>query len=82
MAGGGVGVAPELLQWAGFSETARAVQVRENLEVYDRVGGGDSFASGLIYGFLQFNDPQKAVAAVPYIAKRLDALSEETERGW
>ena len=34
---------------------------RENLEILDRVGGGDSFASGLIYGFLQFNDPQKAV---------------------
>ncbi len=29
-----------------------------------------------------FGDPKKAVAAVPYIAKRLDALSEETERGW
>src|SRR5580698_6223257 len=29
-----------------------------------------------------FGDPQKAMAAVPYIAKRLDALSEETERGW
>src|ERR1700734_3900252 len=28
------------------------------------------------------SDPQKAMAAVPYIAKRLDALSEETERGW
>jgi 2-dehydro-3-deoxygluconokinase len=27
----------------------------------DRVGGGDSFASGLIYGFLRFNDPRKAV---------------------
>lgn len=34
---------------------------REDLEILDRVGGGDSFASGLIYGFLQFNDPQKAV---------------------
>lgn len=30
--------------------------VRENLEVYDRVGGGDSFASGLIYGFLSGKD--------------------------
>jgi DNA gyrase subunit B len=29
-----------------------------------------------------FGDPQKAMAAVPYIVKRLDALSEETERGW
>ncbi len=27
----------------------------------DRVGGGDSFASGLIYGFLEFNDGVKAV---------------------
>jgi 2-dehydro-3-deoxygluconokinase len=27
-------------------------QTRESLEIYDRVGGGDSFASGLIYGFL------------------------------
>ena len=34
---------------------------REDLEIFDRVGGGDSFASGLIYGFLTFNDPQKAV---------------------
>jgi 2-dehydro-3-deoxygluconokinase len=25
---------------------------REDLEIHDRVGGGDSFASGLIYGFL------------------------------
>jgi 2-dehydro-3-deoxygluconokinase len=34
---------------------------RADLEILDRVGGGDSFASGLIYGFLQYNDPQKAV---------------------
>src|SRR5437667_11561822 len=31
---------------------------RENLEIFDRVGGGDSFASGLIYGFLSGKDPQ------------------------
>jgi 2-dehydro-3-deoxygluconokinase len=35
--------------------------VRENLEIYDRVGGGDSFASGLIYGFLSGRDPQWCV---------------------
>ena len=35
--------------------------IRENLEVYDRIGGGDSFASGLIYGFLTNQDPQWAV---------------------
>ncbi len=36
-------------------------KTRENLEIYDRVGGGDSFASGLIYGFLTGKDPQWAV---------------------
>ncbi len=32
-----------------------------NLEILDRVGGGDSFASGLIYGFLEHNDPARAI---------------------
>ncbi len=31
------------------------------LEILDRIGGGDSFASGLQFGFLEFNDAQKAV---------------------
>ncbi|MFL6373727.1 MAG: PfkB family carbohydrate kinase [Pyrinomonadaceae bacterium] len=35
--------------------------LRENLEIYDRVGGGDSFASGLIYGFLSGLDAEWAV---------------------
>ena len=34
---------------------------RENLVVLDRIGGGDSFASGLIYGFLSGREPQWAV---------------------
>lgn len=34
---------------------------REDLEIFDRVGGGDSFASGLIYGFLSGEGPQWAV---------------------
>jgi len=34
---------------------------RENIEIFDRVGGGDSFASGLIYGFLAGKDAQWAV---------------------
>jgi 2-dehydro-3-deoxygluconokinase len=34
---------------------------REGLEIFDRVGGGDSFASGLIYGFLTNKGPQWAV---------------------
>jgi len=35
--------------------------VRNDLEIYDRVGGGDSFASGLVYGFLTGQGPQWAV---------------------
>jgi 2-dehydro-3-deoxygluconokinase len=31
------------------------------LDILDRVGGGDSFASGLSFGFLSQNDPQAAV---------------------
>ena len=31
------------------------------LEILDRVGGGDSFASGLVYGLMTYDDVQKAV---------------------
>jgi 2-dehydro-3-deoxygluconokinase len=41
----------------GFYEA----KYRKDLEILDRVGGGDSFASGLIYGFLSGQDPQWAV---------------------
>ncbi|HKP86916.1 MAG TPA: sugar kinase [Blastocatellia bacterium] len=34
---------------------------RENLEIFDRVGGGDSFASGLIYGLMTGRGPQWSV---------------------
>src|ERR1700741_4131335 len=34
---------------------------REDLEIYDRVGGGGCFASGLIYGFLSGKDAQWSV---------------------
>ena len=34
---------------------------RPDMEIFDRVGGGDSFASGLIYGLLKTGDPQVAV---------------------
>jgi 2-dehydro-3-deoxygluconokinase len=36
-------------------------QTRENLEILDRIGGGDSFASGLIYGLLTGRGAQWAV---------------------
>ena len=32
-----------------------------DLEILDRVGGGDSFASGFIYGLMTTDDPQQAV---------------------
>jgi 2-dehydro-3-deoxygluconokinase len=32
-----------------------------DLEILDRVGGGDSFASGVQFGFMEFNDAQLAV---------------------
>ena len=34
---------------------------RDGLEIFDRVGGGDSFASGLIYGLISGEDLQTAV---------------------
>lgn len=34
---------------------------REKMEIYDRVGGGDSFASGLVYGYLAGLDPAEAL---------------------
>jgi len=42
------------------SEFHQAIQ-RNDLEILDRVGGGDSFASGLIYGFLTGKTPQQCV---------------------
>jgi 2-dehydro-3-deoxygluconokinase len=42
---------------AGFAESIK----RKDLEIFDRVGGGDSFASGLIYGLLEIGDLQSAV---------------------
>ena len=36
-------------------------RIYENLELVDRVGGGDSFAAGLVYSLLQGKSPQEAV---------------------
>ncbi len=44
-----------------FGDAFHLAPLRENLEIHDRVGGGDSFASGLIYGFLSGRGPQFAV---------------------
>jgi 2-dehydro-3-deoxygluconokinase len=47
------------IAWAGGDFVA--APNRERLEILDRVGGGDSFASGLIYGLLAGKGPQWAV---------------------
>lgn len=51
--------------WHGMCHTAATGTVssreRRDLEILDRVGGGDGFASGLIYGLLQGLSVQDAV---------------------
>ena len=39
----------------------RSSQIYKDLELVDRVGGGDSFSSGLIYSLLQEKSAQEAV---------------------
>lgn len=48
------------IAWSRADGFARAAQ-RDGLEIFDRVGGGDSFASGLIYGILTTGDISQAV---------------------
>jgi 2-dehydro-3-deoxygluconokinase len=47
------------LLWA--DQQTYSSRARGNLEVLDRVGSGDSFASGLIYGLLEGKDPPTAL---------------------
>jgi 2-dehydro-3-deoxygluconokinase len=45
--------------WCGG--TVHTATHRPDLEILDRVGGGDSFASGFIYGLMELGDPALAV---------------------
>ncbi|HSO51022.1 MAG TPA: PfkB family carbohydrate kinase, partial [Acidimicrobiia bacterium] len=36
-------------------------RIRSDLEIYDRVGGGDGFASGMIWALLEGRSPAEAV---------------------
>lgn len=38
-----------------------AARFRPNLEIYDRVGGGDGFVSGVMWSFLDGRSPSEAV---------------------
>jgi 2-dehydro-3-deoxygluconokinase len=46
--------------WSAETGFVQSVN-RERLEIYDRVGGGDSFASGLIFGLMTTGELQTAV---------------------
>jgi 2-dehydro-3-deoxygluconokinase len=46
--------------WSAASGFLRATH-RPGLEILDRVGGGDSFASGLVYGVMEVGDLAEAV---------------------
>jgi 2-dehydro-3-deoxygluconokinase len=48
------------IAWSKSTGPVQATH-RESLEIFDRVGGGDSFASGLIYGLLSGETLQTAV---------------------
>jgi 2-dehydro-3-deoxygluconokinase len=48
------------LAWSAESGLVQSVQ-RDALEILDRVGGGDSFASGLVYGLLSGEPLERAV---------------------
>ena len=48
------------IAWSPRTGFVRSVQ-RPGLEILDRVGGGDSFASGLIYGLMELGDLATAV---------------------
>jgi DNA gyrase subunit B len=64
-------------------EQARAIRgVLQGLHSrYNRQVIEQAAIAGVLHSDV-FTDQQKATAAAQYIARRLDALSEETERGW
>jgi DNA gyrase subunit B len=67
----------------GLVENARVVR---NILVglhsrYNRKAVEQAAIAGVLNPVI-FGDPEKGLQAAEYIARRLDALSEETERGW
>ncbi len=59
-----VATSPTRNDWGALlviDENIFEAPTRHGLEILDRVGGGDSFAAGLIYGFLENKGPQWSV---------------------
>jgi DNA gyrase subunit B len=68
---------------AALVEQARTIRnVLQGLHSrYKRTVVEQAAIAGVLHADV-FTDPQKAAEAAAYIARRLDALAEETERGW
>ena len=58
---GGNRVGEVVNQHGTLFRACRVAAQYDGLEIMDRVGGGDSFASGLVYGLMTFEDAEKAV---------------------
>jgi DNA gyrase subunit B len=71
---------PDLRRLVEEARTIRNVLAGLHSRYSRKVIEQAAIAGGLTPGIAE--DPKKAEAAAAYIAKRLDALSEETERGW
>ena len=70
-----------LNNWQGCIMTRNGFFVSKkynNIEIVDRVGGGDSFASGLIYSFLTGKEEQEAVE----FATAFSALCHTIRNDW
>src|ERR1700760_2094373 len=64
-------------------EDARVIRslLRNLHSRYNRTGVEQAAIAGILRAEI-FGDPEKAAGAAEYIAKRLDALADEVERGW
>lgn len=70
-----------LNNWQGCMMTKNGFFVSkkyDNIEINDRVGGGDSFASGLIWGMLQGQEEQKIIE----FATAFSALCHTIRNDW
>jgi DNA gyrase subunit B len=73
---GGVDLRELVEQARNVRNLLAALHSRYNRQVVEQAAIAGILSSSI------FGDPEKAVAAAAYIARRLDALSDETERGW
>jgi DNA gyrase subunit B len=73
---GGADLAEIVSDARAFVAVLNGIHSRYNRSVVEQVAIAGALNSDIL------KEPEKADAAAKYVAKRLDALSEETERGW